>query len=67
MNYEITKVKSPYDSEESIAGLEDFDEDSATINNDLNGDLSVITGGHGYYNDSKTSTDNILDCGASQI
>ena len=73
MNYEITKTKSPRESEESIAGLEDFDEDSVTINNELNGDLSSITqsdmkhyGGHGYNNDSlKTSTDNMLDCGVS--
>ena len=41
LNYEISKAKTPRESEESIAGLEDFDEDSVTINNDLNADLSI--------------------------
>ena len=48
-------MKSPIASDESIAGLEDFDEDSVVIHNGLNGDLSSITqsdmrqyGGHGY-------------------
>ena len=72
LNYEISKTKTPRESEESIAGLEDFDEDSVTINNELNADLSIRSsdmqhyGGHGVYNDSqKTSTDNVLDCGVS--
>lgn len=52
------------ESEESIAGLEDFDEDSVTINTGLNGDLSISQsdmrrhGGQGYYNcDSNQSAD----------
>ena len=35
MNYEIRKHRIPMDTEESIAGLEDFDEESVSNNGDL--------------------------------
>ena len=35
MNYEIRKHRTPLDTEESIAGLEDFDEESVSNNGDL--------------------------------
>ena len=35
MNYEIRKHRTPMDTEESIAGLEDFDDESVSNNGDL--------------------------------
>ena len=35
MDYDIRKHKTPLETEESIAGLEDFDEESVSNNGDL--------------------------------
>ena len=53
-----------------MVDLEDFDEDSVTINENVNGDLSITQsdmrrhGGQGYYNESQvTYSDQMPSCG----
>ena len=59
MSYDLRKHRSPMNTEESIAGLEDFDEESVSNNGDL--PYERPKGSLGKNVKSKKSSENLLD------